>query len=104
MYLSGLKGVEPRRDTAQFVVKILNTSERLVSQNLEIGLGHVIQNTARIISHGNISVTVHPPIGRPLVANNPVTLSLAVVLTSRVSTAAAAVFFVAIASIVVCIS
>jgi len=49
---------------------------------LHVGLGHVVENSTSILSHGNIRKPTHTPIITPLIAYNPVAISATRILAS----------------------
>lgn len=61
---------------------------------LQVGLGHVIQHSACICSHGDVCVAIHTPIVAPLISDDPVAFSITVVFTGVVSTVTAATIIV----------
>mmetsp|Transcript_26802 Transcript_26802/g.73876 ORF Transcript_26802/g.73876 Transcript_26802/m.73876 type:complete len:114 (+) Transcript_26802:2680-3021(+) len=47
-----------------------------------VDLNHVIQNAASILSHVDICISIHSPVFRPLVTDNPVSVALLIVAAS----------------------
>lgn len=71
--------------------RLLTLQETIGGDNiLEVCLGHVVEDTACIVAHRNVGVTIHSPRISPLIAHYPIAFSLITTTTPSVVAAGSA--------------